>query len=65
MKKGKKIKELEEWLNNSIDTEFDDNSDDVGDVNEVGDADDGAMIAAQLGRCDGCVCAIFATCACA
>ena len=29
MKKGKKIKELEEWLNNSKDTEFNDNSDDV------------------------------------
>ena len=29
MKKGKKIKELEEWLNNSKDTEFIDNSDDV------------------------------------
>ena len=29
MKKGKKIKELEEWLNNSKDSEFNDNSDDV------------------------------------
>ena len=29
MKKGKKIKELEEWLNNSKDEEFNDNSDDV------------------------------------
>ena len=29
MKKGKKIKELEEWLNNSKDTEFNDNSDNV------------------------------------
>ena len=29
MKKGKKIKELEEWLNNAKDTEFNDNSDDV------------------------------------
>ena len=27
MKKGKKIKELEEWLNNAKDAEFDDNSD--------------------------------------
>ena len=29
MKKGKKIKELEEWLNNAKDAEFNDNSDDV------------------------------------
>ena len=29
MKKGKKIKELEEWLNNSNDLELDDNSGDV------------------------------------
>ena len=29
MKKGKKIKELEEWLNNSKDTEFNDSSDNV------------------------------------
>ena len=29
MKKGKKIKELEEWLNNSKDAEFNDNFDGV------------------------------------
>ena len=29
MKKGKKIKELDEWLKNSNDTEFTDNSNDV------------------------------------
>ena len=29
MKKGKKIKELEEWLNNSKDEEFNDDSDRV------------------------------------
>ena len=29
MKKGKKIKELEEWLNNSNNAEFNDNSDDI------------------------------------